>query len=298
MCWCDLNCMVIVDSFFIDKFIFEDWFGYFFDELRVEIFDWLKIQYLGMFYYYVGQLGMGYNVVVVIFVNVGFFGLGLVLLQGIIDFMELFEDFLLEVVIYIVLFFCYIYFEGKQVVVYNCQLGKYEMFFYNFYFGLSVKKGVYGMLIGQGEEEGWVIVYCFIVWVVMFYDNVIMFMYEGVSGGGKSEMLQQFYWLLEGSLLLGKNILIGEKRMLDFFWICDLELVIDDMVFCYFKFQKNDGKFWLEDVEDVWFIRVDYIEDYGIDMVLEKIIVKLEKLFFFLNIEVVFGGRVMIWDYK
>lgn len=86
--------------------------------------------------------------------------------------------------------------------------------------------------------------------------------------------------------------------MLDFFWICDLELVIDDMVFCYFKFQKNDGKFWLEDVEDVWFIRVDYIEDYGMDMVLEKIIVKLEKLLFFLNIEAVFGGRVMIWDYK
>lgn len=294
----DPNCMVIADSFPTDKPTFEGRFGHSFDELRAETFDWLKTQHLGMFYYHAGQPGMGYNAVAVIPANAGFFGLGLALLQGIIDPMELPEDFSPEAVIYTAPPFRHTHFEGKQVVVHNRQPGKYEMFSYNLYPGPSAKKGVYGMLIGQGEEEGWVTAHCSTVRVVTPYDNVITLMHEGASGGGKSEMLQQPHRSPEGSLLLGKNILTGEKRMLDLPRTCDLEPVTDDMALCHPKLQKNDGKLWLEDAEDAWFIRVDHIEDYGTDMVLEKITAKPEKPLLFLNIEAVPGGRAMIWDHK
>jgi len=45
------------------------------------------------------------------------------------------------------------------------------------------------MLIGQGEEEGWVTAHCSSVQVKTPYDNIVTFMHEGASGGGKSEML-------------------------------------------------------------------------------------------------------------
>lgn len=74
------------------------------------------------------------------------------------------------------------------MVVYNRLNGVYEIFLYNLYSGLSVKKGVYGVFLNIGEMEGWVAVYVLIVRIVILYDNVIIIMYEGVSGGGKSEM--------------------------------------------------------------------------------------------------------------
>lgn len=294
----DPSCMVIADDLPTDKPTFAGRFGHSFDQMRAETFDWLKTQDLGMFYFNAGRPGMGYDAVAVIPANAGFFGLGLALLQGILDPDNLPEDFNPEAVIYTAPPFRHTHFAGKQVVVHNRIPGKYEMFSYNLYPGPSAKKGVYGMLIGQGEEEGWVTAHCSTVRVITPYDNVLTLMHEGASGGGKSEMLQQPHRLPEGSLLLGKNVLTGEKRTLDLPRTCDLEPITDDMALCHPKLQKNDGKLWLEDAEDAWFIRVDHIEEYGTDMVLEKITAQPEKPLLFLNIEAVAGGRALIWDHK
>ena len=294
----DPNCMVIADDLPTDKPTFKGRFGYSFDSLREETFEWLKTQDLGMFYFQAGKPGMGYDAVAVIPANAGFFGMGLALLQGILDPDELPEDFSPEAVIYTAPPFRHTHFEGKQVVVHNRIPGKYEMFSYNLYPGPSAKKGVYGMLIGQGESEGWVTAHCSTVRVITPYDSIINMMHEGASGGGKSEMLQRPHREVDGSLLLGQSVLTGEKRTLELPRTCDLEPVTDDMALCHPSLQKGDGKLWLEDAEDAWFVRVDHISEYGTDKVLEKITAKPEKPLLFLNIEAVPGGRAMIWDHK
>ncbi|MCR9131771.1 MAG: DUF4914 family protein [bacterium] len=294
----DPNCMLIADDLPTDKPKFEDRFDYSFDSLRTETLDWLKTQDLAVFYFNAGKKGMGYDAIAVIPANAGFFGLGLGLLQGIIDPDELPEDFSPEAVIYTAPIFRHTHFDGKQIVVHNRVPGRYEMFSYNLYPGPSAKKGVYGMLIGQGEKEGWVTAHCSAVRAVSPYDSITNIMHEGASGGGKSEMLQQPHRQSDGSLLLGKNIVTGEKRTLELRRTCDLEPVTDDMALCHPSLQKNDGKLWLEDAEESWFVRVDHIDEYGTDMMLEKISAKPDQPLLFLNVEAVPGSRAMIWEHK
>lgn len=293
----DPDCMVIADDLPTDKPTYESRFGESFDALRAETFDWLKTQDLAMFYFHAGKKGMGYNAVAVVPANCGFFAMGLALLQGILDYTELPEDFSPEAVIYVAPPFRHSHFEGKQVVVHNRIPGKYEMFSYNLYPGPSAKKGVYGMLIGKGEEEGWVTAHCSAVRVTTPYDNVINIMHEGASGGGKSEMLQQPHRMSNGKILLGKNIFTNEEFALELPRTCDLSPVTDDMALCHPKLQKDCKKLWLEDAEDAWFVRVDHIKEYGTDITLEKITAQSKKPLLFLNIEAVPGGTAMIWDH-
>ena len=293
----DPRCMVIADDFPTDKSTFESRFDYDFKELRKETFDWLKKQDLAIFFFHAGKAGMGYKTAAVIPANAGFFGLGLALLQGIINPDEVAEDFTPTAFIYTAPPFRHTHFEGKQVVVHNRQPDNYEMFSYNLYPGPSAKKGVYGMLIGQGESEGWVTAHCSAVLVKTPYDNVVTFMHEGASGGGKSEMLQQPHRMTDGRLLLGDNLYKDDKRYLELSQTCDLLPVADDMALCHPSLQQNDGKLWLEDAEDGWFVRVDHIKEYGTDPGLEKLTAVPPKPLLFLNIESVPGGRAMIWDH-
>jgi len=294
----DPKCMLIADDFPTDKGKFEDRFDYDFNNLRKETFDWLKTQDLAMFYFYAGKEGMGYKAVAVIPANAGFFGLGLALLQGIINPDELKEEFKPTAFIYTAPPFRHTHFEGKQVVVHNRQPDNYEMFSYNLYPGPSAKKGVYGMLIGQGEAEGWVTAHCSTVQVQTPYDNTVTFMHEGASGGGKSEMLQQPHRMSDGRLLLGKNILNNDTRYLELSKTCDLKPVTDDMALCHPALQQNNDKLWLEDAEDAWFIRVDHITSYGTDPELERLTAVPSEPLLFMNIEAVPGGRALIWDHK
>jgi hypothetical protein len=293
----DPNCMVIADDFPTDKTTYKNRFDDDFDQLREETFEWMKKQDLALFFFHAGKNGMGYNTVAVIPANAGFFGLGLALLQGILNPDELADDFTPTAFMYTAPPFRHTHFAGKQVVVHNRKPGNYEMFSYNLYPGPSAKKGVYGMLIGQGEEEGWVTAHCSAVQVKTPYDNVVTFMHEGASGGGKSEMLQQPHRLSDGRLLLGDNLYKDDKRYLELSQTCDLLPVADDMALCHPSIQRNDQTLWLEDAEDGWFVRVDHITEYGTDPSLEKLTAVPPKPLLFLNIESVPGGRAMIWEH-
>ncbi len=293
----DPKTMVIADDFPTDKTTYKSRFGSDFSELRQETFDWLKTQDLAMFFFNAGKPGMGSEAVAVIPANAGFFGFGLALLQGILNPDELDDNFKPTAFIYTAPPFRHTHFDGKQVVVHNRQPDNYEMFSYNLYPGPSAKKGVYGMLIGQGEVEGWVTAHCSAVKVRTPYDNVVTFMHEGASGGGKSEMLQLPHRMPDGRLLLGDNLFKKDKRYLDLSQTCDLQPVADDMALCHPSLQRNDKKLWLEDAEDGWFVRVDHITEYGTDTELEKLTAVPPKPLLFLNIESVPGGRAMIWDH-
>ncbi len=293
----DPESMVIADNYPTDKDRFSDRYGYGFSSLKEETFEWLGKQDLAMFYFYAGKSGLGYDGVAIVPKNACFFGLGLALLQGIVDPATVDGDFKPKAAIYVAPPFRHTHFEGKQVVVHERQEDQYEMFSYNLYPGPSAKKGVYGMLIHLGNIEHWITAHCATARVITPYDNVVTIMHEGASGGGKSEMLQQPHRQRDGSLLLGENVITKEKLSLELAKTCDIEAVTDDMALCHNSLSKHDGKLRLMDAEDGWFLRVDHLKTYGTDLALERLTAQPEQPLLFLNINAVPDGRALIWDH-
>ncbi len=292
----DPDCMLIADENATDKTRFKDRYNTPFTELRKETFAWLAQNDLAVFAFEMGQSGLGGDALAVCPANAGFFAFGLALLQGIVDVEKLDRPFKPGTVIYVAPSFRHTHFDGKQIVVHN-RTDAHEIFSYNLYPGPSAKKGVYGALIELGEQSGWVTAHCSAVEVITPYDNLVGFMHEGASGGGKSEMLQQPHREPDGRLLLGHNLVSGEKRYLEIPRTCDLHPVCDDMGLCHPDLQDGNGKLSLVDAENAWFVRVDHIRRYGTDPELERLTLDPSHPQLFLNIDAVAGGTALIWDH-
>jgi hypothetical protein len=292
----DPDCMVIADDRLSDKTRFSDRFKKPFNGLREETLAWLASQDLAVFAFEMGQSGLGADALAVCPANAGFFAFGLGLLQGLVDLETLDRSFEPKMIIYVAPPFRHTHFDGKQVVVHN-RGDVHEIFSYNLYPGPSAKKGVYGALIELGEQQGWVTAHCAAVRVITPYDNEVVFMHEGASGGGKSEMLQQPHRLPDGRLLLGKNVVTGERRYLEITRTCDLHPVCDDMGLCHPNLQENNNKLYLTDAEDAWFVRVDHIKEYGTDPDLERLTIHPGRPLLFLNIDAAVGSDALIWNH-
>ena len=72
-----------------------------FDGIRQETFDWLSQQDLAMFPFVAGVNDEGIDAVVICPANAGFFAMGLALLQGILDYETIRDDFNPQAVIYV-----------------------------------------------------------------------------------------------------------------------------------------------------------------------------------------------------
>lgn len=293
----DPDCMVIGDARPTNKETFQQRFGTDFAPLRLETFEWLKTQDLAMFGFIAGVAGMGMDALVIAPANAGFFALGLAMLQGIVPEEQISAAFLPRAIIYVAPVFRHTHFCGKQVVVHNRRDGLHELFSYNLYPGPSAKKGIYGVLLGLGEREGWVTAHCSTVQVVTPYDNVVTIMHEGASGGGKSEMLEQAHREPDGRLLLGENVVSGERRYLEIPRSCELHAVTDDMALCHPSLQDGQGKLTVTDAENAWFVRVNHLEHYGTDVHLEKLAAEPSIPLLFLNIDAVPGSRALVWEH-
>ncbi|MDZ4799716.1 MAG: DUF4914 family protein [Bryobacteraceae bacterium] len=293
----DPDCLVIGDSLPTDKKRFVDRFGNEFEALRRQTFEWLKTQELALFAFVAGQKGTGVDALVVAPANAGFFALGLGLLQGILGPEELTPDFAPRAILYVAPPFRHTHFDGKQIVVHHRRPDLHELFSYNLYPGPSAKKGVYGVLINIGEQEGWVTAHCSTVQVVTPYDNTVTIMHEGASGGGKSEMLEHIHREADGRLLLGRNIITGERRHLVLPRACDLHPVTDDMALCHPSLQNHNRKLTLMDAEDAWFVRVNHISAYGTDPHLEALTIRPPQPILFLSIDAVPQATALIWEH-
>lgn len=292
----DPNCLYVADSELSDKPNFDDHFDFTFAELRKETFEWMSGQDLAVFAFEMGQPGIGGEALAICPANAGFFAYGLGLLQGIVNLADHSDPFTPSLVIYVAPPFRHTHFSGKQIVVHN-RVGVHEVFSYNLYPGPSAKKGVYGALINKGVDEEWVTAHCSTVQVVTPYDNTVSFMHEGASGGGKSEMLQQPHRLPDGRLQLGRNTVSGEKRYVEIQRTCDLHAVCDDMGLCHPAYQEDDGKLYLMDAEEGWFVRVNHITEYGTDHDLERMTVAPSTSLLFMNIDAVVGSTALIWEH-
>lgn len=293
----DPDCMVIGDSRPTDKPTYRERFGTDFTAVREETLAWLKTQPLAVFPFIAGMPGKGIHAVVIAPSNAGFFALGLALLQGILSPDEVPADFKPRAVVYVAPPFRHTHFAGKQVVVHNRLDHLHELFSYNLYPGPSAKKGIYGMLLNLGEEENWTTIHCSTVQVITPYHNKLVISHEGASGGGKSEMLEQVHRQPDGSLLLGRNLLTGDERLLTLPRGCDLRPVTDDMALCHPTLEKGRGKLTVLDAEDAWFVRVNHINRYGIDPHLEELTINPKEPLLFLNIEAQPGATALIWEH-
>lgn len=293
----DPDTMVIADDDPTDKPRFKERFGHSFDNLKKETFDWLKEQELAVFFYFAGRHGIGSTGIAIAPANAAFFAMGLAMLQKMVPVAELAENTHISSVIYVAPPFRHTHFNGKQIVVHNRTKGLHELYSYNLYPGPSAKKGLYGVLLNQGEKENWITAHCSTVQVISPYDNVTTYMHEGASGGGKSEMLQHIVREPEGQVLLGTNMVNGETRKISIPMFCNFSPVTDDMALCHPSIQKNNGKLSVLDAENAWFIRVDGINNYGDDPFLEKITINTKEPLLFLNIETKPECTALVWNH-
>ncbi|MCC6933175.1 MAG: DUF4914 family protein [Deltaproteobacteria bacterium] len=293
----DPECMLIGDDLPTDQERYAVRYGKPFNALREETFAWLKEQDLLVFGFVAGTEPKAVPAIAICPSNAAFFALALAMLQGILPLDKVSKGFSPSAFVYVAPTFRHSHFSGKQIVVHNRQQDIHELFSYNLYPGPSAKKGVYGMLLHQGEAEGWITAHCSTVRVITPYDNDTIIMHEGASGGGKSEMLQYPHRQSDGRLLLGTNLSSGEQRFLTLPRGCELQPVADDMALCLKSQRGGEKKLRLLDAENSWFVRVDHINKYGTDPMLEGLTIDPPAPLLFLNIDAVPSSRALIWEH-
>ncbi len=290
--------MAIADDNPTDKKHFREKYGYEFSTIREETFKWMKEQELALFFYFAGRMGIGSLGMAIVPANAGFFAMGLSMLQAIVAPADLREGAEIKSVIFVAPVFRHTHFDGKQVVIHNRTGKVHELYAYNLYPGPSAKKGLYGVLLTQGEKESWITAHCSAVQSVSPYDNITTFMHEGASGGGKSELHQHIVREPDGRVLLGRNSITGEERLITIPRFCSFNPVADDMAFCHPSLQREDGKLRIIDAENAWFVRVDSVMEYGDDPFLEKITIHPQKSLLFLNIDSKPEATALIWEHS
>lgn len=293
----DPGTMSIADDLATDKKRFKEKYGYPFKSIQDETFDWMKEQDLAVFFYFAGRMSIGSLGIAICPANAAFFAMGLSMLQEMVHSEALKSSAEIQSVIYVAPIFRHTHFDGKQVVVHNRTKKVHEVYSYNLYPGPSAKKGLYAVLLDQGEKENWLTAHCSSVQSISPYDNVTTFMHEGASGGGKSELHQHILRELDGRVKLGTNSINGEERFITIPRFCTFNPVADDMAFCHPSLQRGDGKLRILDAENAWFIRVDSVKKYGDDPFLEQTTIKPDGPLLFLNIDTHPGATALIWDH-
>jgi len=293
----DPGTMSIADDLPTDKKRFNEKYDFEFSSIQSETYEWLKNQDLACFFYFAGRENVGSTGIAIAPANAAFFAMGLSMLQQIVAPADLEKDTELKSVIFVAPVFRHTHFNGKQVVVHNRTEKVHELYSYNLYPGPSAKKGLYGVLLTEGEKDGWLTAHCSAVQSVSPYDNVKTFMHEGASGGGKSEMHQHILREADGRVLIGKNQVTGEERFISIPRFCSFRSVADDMAFCPPEIQKNNGKLHILDAENAWFVRVDSVKEYGDDPHLEKATINAQEQLLFLNIDTVPRSTALIWNH-
>ncbi|PKM95888.1 MAG: DUF4914 domain-containing protein [Firmicutes bacterium HGW-Firmicutes-1] len=293
----DPDCLLVADELDTDKPTYDDVYKEKFEPLRKETFEWLMKQELIVLPFMAGGQEYGYDALLIAPANAAFFACGLSDLQGFLSIDDIPEGFTPKSIVFLAPPFRHTHFEGKQIVVHNRLTQMHEVFSYNLYPGPSAKKGIYGVLLNIGENEGWTTVHASTVKVITPYDNEIVIMHEGASGGGKSEMIENVHKESDGRILIGENLVTGEKNFMELTESCELRPVTDDMAMCHPKMQNESKKLVVKDAEQGWFLRLDQIKNYGTAPEYEKTFTQPPEPLVFLNIQGVANSTCLVWEH-
>ena len=291
------ECMVIADEKPTDKVTYEQRFGKKFDDLKGETLEWLAHQKLILMPFVAGDQQIGYPSVLIAPLNAGFFAGGLADLQGFIPAEDWNAVIKPRAIVYLAPPFRHSHFEGKQVVVHNRLDNLHEVFSYNLYPGPSAKKGIYSVLLNIGEQEGWITNHASTVKLTTTYDNTLVLMHEGASGGGKSEMIEEIHREPDGKIMLAENTVTEEQFFVDIKDACEINPITDDMALCHRSFEQDRDKLVVKDAEAGWFLRVNHITHYGVSPQHEKLCIHPKEGLLFFNMEAVPNSTCLIWEH-
>lgn len=293
----DPNCMFIGDELPTDKPAFKDAWGYDFSKLREETMAWLSEQSLVVMPFSIGGKIHGYDSLVVAPANAAFFAYALANIQDFVSWNDIAGDYKPRSIIYVAPPFRHTHFGGKQAVV-HCRSEKmHEVFSYNLYPGPSAKKGVFSILLDIGEQEGWITNHASAALLVTPYENEIVFMHEGASGGGKSEMLEEIHREPDGRVLLGEHSITKESFHMSIGETCEIFPIADDMVMAHSDMQTAPNKLTITDAENGWFLRVDGDRYYGNIPAYERASIHPSEPVEFFNIDGTPGSTCLIWEH-
>ena len=200
-------------------------------------------------------------------------------------------------IIYVAPPFRHTHFNGKQACVHTRSKTLHEVFSYNLYPGPSAKKGVFSILLDIGEQEGWITNHASAALLETPYEHEIVFMHEGASGGGKSEMLEDIRREVDNRVKLATHTVTGEEFYLNLGDTCKIFPIADDMVNAHTDLQDDSGKLVIVDAEYGWFLRVDGDNYYGNIPLYERISIHPDEPLEFFNIEGTPGATCLIWEH-
>ena len=293
----DPHCMYIGDEEPTDKPRFRDSWGYDFSKLRQETMEWLADQDLVVMPFTIGSKKFAYKSLVVAPVNAAFFAFALSNIQSFVPANEIPDGYKPRSIIYVAPPFRHSHFGGKQAVVHCRSKEMHEVFSYNLYPGPSAKKGVFSILLDIGEQEGWITNHASAAMLQTPYENEIVFMHEGASGGGKSEMLEDIHREKDDRVLIAKHIVTGEKYYLSIGETCKIFPIADDMVMAHRDMQTHPGRLAITDAENGWFLRVDNDTRYGSIPMFERISIHPSEPVEFFNINGVPDATCLLWEH-
>ena len=129
-------------------------------------------------------------------------------------------------------------------------------------------------------------------------NEAVTLMHEGASGGGKSEMLEDFHREEDDRLLIGTHTVTGEKYYMTLGESCKIHPIADDMACALKSFQDPEsGKLRILDAEDGWFLRMDGMNAYGNSPLYERICIHPSEPLVFFNMDGVPGATCLIWEH-
>lgn len=293
----DPNCMYIGDDFPTDKPRFKDVWNMEFPELRAATMKWLSEQQLIVMPVSIGGKYHGYSCLVVCPANAAFFAYALANIQDFVSINDIEDGYKPRSIIYVAPPFRHSHFGGKQAVVHCRAEELHEVFSYNLYPGPSAKKGVFSILLDIGEREGWITNHASAALLQTPYENELVFMHEGASGGGKSEMLEHIRREKDNRVLLATHTITDEKYYLTLGDTCSIFPIADDMVMAHCDMQDGSGKLVITDAENGWFLRVDGDNYYGNIPLYERISIHPSEPLEFFNIDGTPGATCLIWEH-
>ena len=293
----DPDCMRIGDDLPSDKPRFRDVYGYEFSTLRAETMAWLSKQQLIVLPFRAGGRHYGYDSLMICPRNAAFFALSLANMQGFVSVFDIPAQYAPRSIIYVAPPFRHTHFEGRQVVVHERSRTLHEVFSYNLYPGPSAKKGVFSILLDIGEQEGWITNHASAAMLESPYENEVVFMHEGASGGGKSEMLEEIHKEDGDKILLGTHLVTGENYYLSIGETCKIHPIADDMLMAHKDMQNDSGYLVVADAEDGWFLRMDGNKNYGTNPSYERTSIHPSEPLEFFNMHGVPGATCLIWEH-
>jgi len=293
----DPDCMRIGDDLPTDKPRYKDVYGKDFKDLRKETYEWLAGQSLIILPFKAGGPHFGYYSMMICPMNAAFFAYSLAEMQGFVSPHDIKGGITPRSIIYVAPPFRHTHFDGKQVCVHYRTDKLHEVFAYNLYPGPSAKKGVFSILLDIGENEGWITNHASAAMLETPYENEVVFMHEGASGGGKSEMLEEAARTDDGRVLIGTHLVTGENYYINLGETCKIRPIADDMVLAHKNFKSEDGGLMIVDAEDGWFLRMDGDTEYGNNPEYEKLSIHPKEPIEFFNLHGVPESTCLVWEH-